>query len=122
MELWIDGSKRQTCHVFSDGEAVLTPLPEDVTGNEAEYYALINVLVDLIKRQPQESVYIRSDSELLVRQVNGQYSLRAPNLRPLFIVILLLSAKLPMYPRLTYVPRECNKAGQILETMKRRTA
>ena len=53
------------------------------TNNMAEYQALLSALgkaLDLGAR----TVAIRSDSELLVRQMNGQYRVKQPHLRILY--------------------------------------
>jgi uncharacterized repeat protein (TIGR04076 family) len=53
------------------------------TNNEAEYAGLLFTL-DLLLAAGINDVQIRSDSELLVRQMQGQYRVKAPNLQPLF--------------------------------------
>lgn len=66
-----------------------TPLEERAeyigraTNNEAEYRALLAAL-DKAGRFSTDEVEHLSDSELLVRQLNGQYQVRAVNLKPLF--------------------------------------
>ena len=52
------------------------------TNNVAEYQAVILGLELAADLRPQH-LTIRSDSELLVRQVAGQYKVRAPHLKPL---------------------------------------
>jgi ribonuclease HI len=53
------------------------------TNNVAEYYALITAL-DYAATQGIERLLIRSDSELLVRQMQGRYKVKSTDLRPLF--------------------------------------
>lgn len=53
------------------------------TNNEAEYLALITAL-ERAKELGAEELEIRTDSELLQRQLTGRYKLRAANLKPLF--------------------------------------
>lgn len=53
------------------------------TNNVAEYYALITAL-DYATAQRIERLLVRSDSELLVRQMQGRYKVKSPDLRPLF--------------------------------------
>ena len=53
------------------------------TNNMAEYQALLSALgkaIDLGAR----NITVRSDSELLVRQMNGQYRVKQPHLRVLY--------------------------------------
>jgi ribonuclease HI len=53
------------------------------TNNVAEYQGLLRGLDEAAKLKIG-SLEIRSDSELLVRQMNGQYKIKAPNLKPLW--------------------------------------
>src|SRR5271169_3826317 len=53
------------------------------TNNVAEYYALITAL-DYATAQRIERLLVRSDSELLVLQMQGRYKVKSPDLRPLF--------------------------------------
>jgi ribonuclease HI len=53
------------------------------TNNVAEYTALVRGLT-AAKRLGAKKVVVRSDSELVVRQVNGQYKVKSPDLKPLF--------------------------------------
>lgn len=52
------------------------------TNNVAEYYALIAAL-DYALAHQLKRLRVRSDSELLVRQVQGIYKVKSPDLRPL---------------------------------------
>lgn len=53
------------------------------TNNVAEYAALLAALARLRELAAQE-VEIRTDSELLARQLTGAYKVRAPHLKPLW--------------------------------------
>ena len=53
------------------------------TNNEAEYRALVAAL-KLAARYYKDDVEHYSDSELLVKQLKGQYRVKAGNLKPLF--------------------------------------
>ena len=52
------------------------------TNNVAEYQALIHALRFALKRGARE-IRICSDSELVVRQINGQYRVKHPDMIPL---------------------------------------
>ena len=52
------------------------------TNNVAEYYGLITAL-DYATSQGIERLLVRSDSELLVRQMQGRYKVNSADLRPL---------------------------------------
>ena len=53
------------------------------TNNVAEYEGLIMGLEAAAKRGAQ-TLGVRLDSELLVKQLNGQYRVKSPHLRPLY--------------------------------------
>ncbi|MBP1927953.1 ribonuclease HI [Methanolinea mesophila] len=53
------------------------------TNNEAEYQAVIAAL-DAGARFSHGSVTVFSDSELVIRQLNGRYAVRAAHLLPLY--------------------------------------
>ncbi len=54
-----------------------------MTNNAAEYQGLLNSL-RLLEAAGASHVRIFSDSELLVRQINGEYRVKSPGLKPLF--------------------------------------
>src|SRR3989337_2861069 len=53
------------------------------TNNEAEYRAIIAALEKAIQLGAKQ-VEVRSDSELVVRQINGQYRVKNASLKPLY--------------------------------------
>jgi ribonuclease HI len=53
------------------------------TNNVAEYRALIIGLEEVIKINPSR-VTVKMDSELIVKQLNGEYRVRNPGLLPLY--------------------------------------
>ena len=55
----------------------------DTTNNVAEYKALIKAL-EIAIRHTSGEVHVFMDSQLVVRQVTGQYRIKAQHLRPLF--------------------------------------
>ena len=55
------------------------------TNNQAEYLALLLGLYHLKQHvKKNDTVHIISDSELLVRHLQGKYRVKAPELKPLF--------------------------------------
>jgi ribonuclease HI len=77
------------------------------TNNVAEYYALISAL-DYAVAQGIDRLLVRSDSELLVRQMEGRYKVKSPDLRPLYEHARKLSRGLA-YFAVEHVPRERNR-------------
>jgi ribonuclease HI len=76
------------------------------TNNQAEYRALIEGLQAAARHQP-ESLTVRLDSELVVRQMNGQYRVKHPELLPLYAQAIEIMATLPNVT-FVHVPRERN--------------
>jgi ribonuclease HI len=66
------------------------------TNNVAEYRGLIAALEYLIAHG-YEDVEIRSDSELLVRQMRGEYKVKNEGLKPLYARARLLSLQIPRF-------------------------
>ncbi len=85
------------------------------TNNVAEYRALIAAL-DWLLDHGRLDAEVCSDSELLVRQMNGHYRVRHPGLRPLFEAARTRAAK---FDRLTihYVPRAANRGADRLANL-----
>jgi ribonuclease HI len=63
------------------------------TNNYAEYQGLIGVLRYAVEHQ-LEALHVISDSELMVRQMKGQYKVKAPGLKPLWDEAQKRAAKL----------------------------
>lgn len=82
------------------------------TNNVAEYYALITAL-DYAQTQGIRRLVVRSDSELLVRQMQGRYKVRSPDLRPLFERAKKLAGGLA-YFAMEHVRRELNREADEL--------
>ncbi len=76
------------------------------TNNQAEYQALITAL-EAVQRYAPEAVTVHSDSELMVKQINGQYRVRHPEIIPLFQQAIELATALPSFT-IIHVPREKN--------------
>jgi len=82
------------------------------TNNVAEYYALITAL-DYAASQGIERLLVRSDSELLVRQMEGRYKVKSPDLRPLYERARKLAHGFA-YFAIEHVPREQNREADEL--------
>ena len=82
------------------------------TNNVAEYYALITAL-DYTVSQGIDRLLVRSDSELLVRQMQGRYKVKSPDLRPLYERARKLAHGFA-YFAIEHVPREQNREADEL--------
>jgi probable phosphoglycerate mutase len=76
------------------------------TNNVAEYYGLIGAL-DYAQSQRISRLLVRSDSELLVRQMQGRYKVKSPDLKPLHERAQKM-ARLLAHFQIVHVPREQN--------------
>ena len=82
------------------------------TNNVAEYYALIAAL-DYAQAHRIRKLRVRSDSELLVRQMEGHYRVKSLALRQLYERARKLAAGLD-YFSIEHVPRENNREADAL--------
>jgi ribonuclease HI len=85
------------------------------TNNQAEYHALIEGLEAAAKYGP-ETVTVRSDSELMVKQMNGQYRVRNPQLLPLYSRAAELAGAIPEIT-FEHVLRHLNKGADEIANM-----
>lgn len=82
------------------------------TNNAAEYHALIRAL-QRAAELGATALAIRSDSELLVRQITGEYRVKSATLQPLFEQAQMLLLRVPLW-NLQHVRREQNtRADQL---------
>lgn len=84
----------------------------DTTNNVAEYQGLILLLEAAASRGVQD-LEVRSDSELLVRQVNGIYRVKAPHLQTLFARVLELLKSFKRV-RVAHVLRAANLEADVM--------
>lgn len=82
------------------------------TNNEAEYAALLAALGRLVELGVFE-VEVRSDSQLLVRQIDGRYRVKAEHLRPLWVQAITLARRFRRFS-IRHVPREANTSADDL--------
>ena len=82
------------------------------TNNVAEYYGLIAAL-DYAQAHTIRTLHIESDSELLVKQMRGQYKVKSEEIRPLFERAKKMSATFESFG-INHVYREQNKEADAL--------
>jgi ribonuclease HI len=85
------------------------------TNNVAEYYGLITAL-DCAAAQGIDRLLVRSDSELLVRQMQGRYKVKSADLRPLYERARKLANGFA-YFAVEHVPREQNSEADSLANL-----
>ena len=82
------------------------------TNNIAEYSSLVKAL-EAAKKIGAEQLMVFSDSELLVRQINGQYKVKSEQIRPLFGQAVNLLGEFKNW-KVRHIAREKNKEADRL--------
>lgn len=82
------------------------------TNNRAEYLALIEGLL-LAKKEGVKELHCFLDSELVVKQLKGQYRVKHVDLKPLFAEVKKLTIGFTKVT-FTHVKREKNKLADLL--------
>lgn len=81
------------------------------TNNQAEYQGMVAALryLQTMEFLPSTSVTCYSDSQLMVRQIKGEYRMKNEQLKPLLDEIQVLCSKLPVPVSFIDVRRDQNK-------------
>ncbi len=85
------------------------------TNNAAEYYAVIRALTRAADCG-EHPVCVYSDSELLVRQITGEYAVKSANLAPLHQQVQLLLLRMPGWS-VRHIKREENRRADELANL-----
>ncbi len=118
----IDGGSRGNPGPASYGVVIRDPRGEIVarlkkyigrtTNNVAEYYGLIAAL-DYAQSNNIRALRIESDSELMVKQMRGQYKVKSEDLKPLFERAKKMSQTFATF-RIEHIYREQNQEADAL--------
>jgi ribonuclease HI/probable phosphoglycerate mutase len=84
----------------------------ETTNNQAEYRAIVAALEEAIRLRARE-VEINSDSELVVKQIKGQYRVKRPALKPLYRRVKELLGVFDSFS-IDVIPREQNREADAL--------
>ncbi|MHC4499688.1 MAG: phosphoribosylglycinamide formyltransferase [Planctomycetota bacterium] len=109
MSTWMAGAEAIRARPRPDSSWPTRPGPVflgQTTNNVAEYTA-INKALEAAKRLGAKRLNVFSDSELLVRQVNGEYKVKSERMRPLFRQTIGLLDEFEEW-KVQYIPREKN--------------
>lgn len=119
---WFDGATKDTNPgVRGIGGVLKGPAGERIevseeigpgTNNEAEYAALMAVL-DAAVSAKVENLVVQGDSQLVVRQVNGEWFIKEKNLVPMCKSVLEIKAQIPNVT-LRWIPRAENGEADAL--------
>lgn len=114
--LWTDGAARGNPGPAGIGAILKSPSGEvlytaseflgHTTNNVAEYKAVLLGLSGALARGLQR-IEVRADSELLIKQLKGEYRVKSAGLRPLFDEARRLIARFESV-KLTHIRRELN--------------
>jgi ribonuclease HI len=85
-----------------------------MTNNQAEYTALVRALEHALELGPQHRVLVHSDSELMVKQMNGEYRVKNEELRGLYEEARALRARFDGPVTIRHVRRAQNKRADEL--------
>ena len=113
---WADGASRGNpgpaawgcVYTLEDGTPLCAegePIGKD-TNNVAEWHGCVQALERLVGWGVQDAV-LRLDSELVVKQLRGEYKVKKEHLRPLREKAFELSQRIPRF-RIEHVPRKQN--------------
>jgi len=104
--------------VFFDNGVEIANISEAIgvtTNNIAEYTALLRGL-DYALKQGYTELSVKADSELMIKQLKGEYKVKNAGLKPLFIEAKTLAAKFKSISY-SHVMREDNKRADQLANM-----
>ena len=82
------------------------------TNNQAEYRAIIAALEKAVSLGAKH-VEVNSDSELVVKQINGKYRVKKATLKPLYQEVKRLQSRLEGFT-ITHIPRQQNREADKL--------
>ena len=120
--IWIDGASQGNPGPAAIGAVIrdeqgkihslLSERIGETTNNRAEYTALITALKKALSLGVRYAE-VKSDSELLVRQINGEYRVKKAELKPLYEQVKQLQGSLEGFT-ITHIPRTQNTEADAL--------
>ena len=100
--------------IYSDYGIAVEPFSQDSTNNVAEYTALVKALQWLLEKNlGSTKVEVKSDSQLIVNQLTGDYKVKSKKIVSLYKQVLLLKRKFQDI-EIKWVPREKNREADRL--------
>jgi ribonuclease HI len=128
MDVYIDGASSGNPGdagvgiIFTQGEETLKNISRYIgqqTNNVAEYTALVLALQEALAMKTG-TVRVFSDSELLCRQIKGEYKVRSDNIRALFSQAVRLIQEFDRFS-VHHIPREQNRGADKLAKLAVKT-
>ena len=94
-----------------------TPYTDGATNNVAEYTGVLRALEWLLEQGLQkEKIVVRGDSELVIKQLKGEYKVKSPLLAPLYKQAREIALQFQGL-RFEHVPREQNREADKLTNL-----
>ena len=86
------------------------------TNNEAEYLAVVYALEFILKSKYDKNTWIKFylDSQLVTKQMKGEYRVKSDNIKVFFNKAMALKNKIPANISFNFVKREKNKIADHL--------
>ena len=109
MRIYVDGNPKEVCCVVRGGKVSRAPIDGVNTNNVAEYRAILFGL-----HKYPEATEVCSDSQLVVKQLNGEYAVKSEGLLPYWLKVMARVEALKHEVTFTWIPRGENKAGKVL--------
>jgi len=109
-----DGKGSGWAWVYVDRDKQQIERIDGLTSNEAEYRALIGVLLYVSRGS---SVLIFTDSALVANQFNGKFRVQEPRLKRLLDEVRELVKERELDVEVKWIPRTENLAGKLLDRM-----
>lgn len=109
--------------VIKDGQKTVREISRSIghaTNNIAEYTALIWGLQEALKLKADE-ILVKTDSELMYKQIIGEYKVKHENIKPLFDQVKNLVAGFKQV-EFKHVPREQNQEADKLACLSLKTS
>jgi len=125
LKIFCDGASRGNPGPSGIGYVIVDPSGKSLkegsdflgikTNNQAEYYAAIKALEEAIELDAEE-IELYTDSDLLVKQLKGEYQVRDPELKTLYTRLVSLAARVRRF-EVKHVSREENVKADELANM-----
>ena len=109
MKIYVAGNPNEVCCVTEGGRVHSAVASGKNTNNVAEYRA---ILFGLFKHP--EATEVCSDSQLVIKQLNGEYAVKSKDLLPYWLRVKTRVEKLGHEVKFTWVSREDNPARKVL--------
>ena len=108
--LGLSVENKEGCPIYEEAQAIGVS-----TNNVAEYKGVYRVLELAVQNKVQE-LCLKTDSQLVVKQLQGLYKIKAPHLKPLYQKCLNLIDQIDHFS-VVHVKREQNKRADELANL-----